>query len=1157
MCRLKPASHNALAVLQLLRSWVTSEVDSLKKVIVQTEDRRERARAAAALQSAPEPAPEPAAAAVLAGMSSRSSAPAQRAPEPTPKPARRKRGAGGSRAAAVKGVIAVPGGAAVAAVPRESLPLMESVVRLFRDRAQAGGRDAVFKLLLLSRPELDAFAEEALSPMQRSEFQDAMQVLESSGSTVSWECCGITERSCMGLWSRLQNEYCPRQTELPLWTDAALFIGDASLTEFIAPLIAGVAQCSGAAGALGAHAQQRALSSWQQLWVADDADLASAAKARAVKSRSRLTSSYSALNPRQTAASRVLDLRLQLLSGETARHRKLEELADNNRLSDAAALVLSPPPTSATLAPGGCCVLEISSAAAGDDELTGYDSFSDDDGQIDESLDLERFCFPVHQRLDEFSQPGSVLPPVSVVHTQQYFDAKRHSIIRVGGAKTSRLRFGFEGLEPADEDAPPTPEALYARYPTFAITWTPPAGSGKLSEAQQLAAQVRVLSTSVLYAQPFERARLDRLNDERTKLLRDIAVADVLRGLLMLCDSCLLPLRCVRELKRHLLRCGIAAVETQSLQESLHQLDTFDLVAAARYVHLRFSRRISFLQEALDERSRDLDLLYQSQLAYVPSSAVPAVSVSAAAFKNFVDGDAVDCEALGRYIFAVDASVELAGGDEDAARDAEYFGEALQAASNRLKRLMDLDRLLVDRTRDVLAARLSYYALDRASISITDPELQASAKVVLTYRVALLELSRGVAYAHDETFTWQHEWRPESDAFIKKFSRTMTDLQECRQNIDMSIRACKRICTSPVDGDELMKRELVDDVDVLLQHIDEEVDGDLVLAHAQAAAEMLEYELGVAYEALNFACDRCSTSGLHDVSHVLLHAFSGALCKKLVAEAAELAGRVEQTLIEEEDSRKTSEEAAKAKNAAKRDKKKEAERRKRDEAAAATAAAAAQRAAEEQEAAEAVRAAEAALAAEREAQKRRTADEHAAALEQRAQQMDAARKQEQAEKARRRDQQTAEREAQLRAREEADHARAIAASAAEFAATSMQQQPPYEYRPPASSGASSILPPIGAFAGMDLRSMGSEPPLAAPAALPSSIFDWPPPSSPAFSLLPPSSILPPLPSSAMNPSVAALQPAAGSDVSGLSNATGEYNCFRKCLHFEYRALLAC
>jgi hypothetical protein len=121
----------------------------------------------------------------------------------------------------------------------------------------------------------------------------------------------------------------------------------------------------------------------------------------------------------------------------------------------------------------------------------------------------------------------------------------------------------------------------------------------------------------------------------------------------------------------------------------------------------------------------------------------------------------------------------------------------------------------------------------------------------------------------------------------------------------------------------------------------------------------------------------------------------------------------------------------------------------------------------------------------------------------------------------------------------------------------MQQQPPYEYRPPASSGASSILPPIGAFAGMDLRSMGSEPPLAAPAALPSSIFDWPPPSSPAFSLLPPSSILPPLPSSAMNPSVAALQPAAGSDVSGLSNATGEYNCFRKCLHFEYRALLAC
>ena len=1129
--------------------WIQFEVDSLKKVIVQTDDRRERVRAAAALPSSPEQASEPAAAAALAGMSSRGSTPAQRAPEPTPKPARRKRGAGGSRAAAVKGIVA---GGTVLTVSRDVQPLMDSVVRLFRHRAQQGGSDAVFKLLQLSRAELEAFAEETVPVVQLSDFRDALQDLESSGSTVSWRWCGITEKSNILLWAKLQNEYFPRPSELPLWTDAALFIGDASLNEFFAPLITGAASsASGDEGAQSAHAQQRALFAWQQLWVADDADIASASRARAAKSTSRLTSSYSALKSRQSAASRVLDMRLQLLSGDTARHRRLEELADINRLSDAAALVLSPPPASATHAPGGRCLLEISGPLHGDicdDELRGYDSYSDNEMSDEESLDPSldnRFCFPVQQRVDEYPLFGSVLPPISVVHSRRFFGGKLHNVLRTGSSKAFRIRLVPDDAAPEGEP-PPSPESQYARWPTYVISWPLQAASGKPSEAQQLVSEIKFLSLTVLYSQPFPRALFDRLGDKRTKLLREIAVADVLHGLLMLCDSRLLPLRCMRELKRHLLRCGIAAVDTQPLQESLRQLDTIDLVAAARYVFMRFSRRLAYLQEALDERSAEFDLGYQSQMEYVPSSDVPAVSFSASVFKDFVAEDAVDCEYLGRYLFAEpeDASLELArdaGRAEAASREAEAFGELLHEASNNLKNLLDLNRELLDCTRIVLAARIAYDALDRTTISAADPGLQASADVVRTYRVALLKLSHCVLHTHRQTFAMQHE-HPDYGALHARTRAVLTDIHEAMQNIAQSMRICAESVLPDSDYD-LTKSDLAHFTDSLLADIEEEVHGDLVLAHAQAAAEMLEYELGVAHETLNYACERCSISGLHNLAPALQPTFVLALRKKLIAEAAELAGSVELSLIAEEDSRKTSEDAAKAKNAAKRDKKKEAERRKREEAAAATAAAAAQRAAEEQEAAEAARAAEAALAAEKAAQQRRTADERAAALEQRAQQMEAARMQEQAEKARLRDQQTAEREAQLRAREEADHARAIAASAAEFAATSMLQQPPYEYRPPASSGAASILPPIGEFAGMDLRSMGSEPPPAAAAALPSSIFDWPPPSSPGFSLLPPSSILPPLPSSALNPSLAALQPAAGSDVSGLSNATGEYNCF--------------
>ena len=1069
---------------------------------------------------------------------SRDSASVQRAPEPASKPGRGMRSTLRSRRSARKGSIVVLHDTARGTIPRDVLPRMDGVVRLLRSRADTGGTDAVLKLLRLSVAELKAVADESMpaSPLQLFDLRDALESLESSGSAISWRFAGIVANSYEQLWSELHSMNSPRLSELPLWTEAALFIGDDTLTDFIAPLIADMSQ-SGCNDDGSQSAQvPRAVSAWQQLWVGDDGIFDSSGKIRIATAASRSSKWFDTdydLSDLQTPAGRALKARLQLLSGQTARRVKLDSLMSSNRLDEATTLVLSPPPASATHAISGSCLLEIRSVRGdiSDKELDGYESFSDSD-VVDELAPDNGFCFPAHDEVFGFSHRDSPLPPFSVFHTQSFYGEQRRPVLRT--SESHRLRLSYDGAE--DSEPQPTAAELYARYPTYAIIWpTQPAGA-KPSKAQQLVAQIKFLSMSVLYSVPFQRALLDRLNDERTKLLRDIAVADILRGLRMLSESRLLPLRCVRELKRHLLRCGVTAAEAQPLQKSLHELDNISLVAAARYVNNRYCRRFQVLKETITDLSAVFARMYESSLTYAHSADdAPVLSFSAAALETFRRGDRLDFEALGRFIFEDAAPRDRAAAE----KSKDECVEVLCAVSNSLGDLLEQRNKLVEATRAVLSAKLAYDALDRGSIRVTDPELASSATTVIDYRTSLLRLSNLVCHIHFVLLTLQSaNHRPPYAGDVRDACR---DLENTMRRIEQEVRSC----ISPMADDEFGKAAMVGHIEEQLEALADETYFESSLAHAQAAMEMLEYELGVAHETLELAIEQCCSQSLHDLNDVALLPFKRALRKRLIEEASEHAGSVLNSLIAEEEIRKTSEEAAKKKKNAKREQKLEAERLKREEAAAAAAAAAAQRADEEREAEEAAQAAEAVRAAERAEQQQRADAEHAAALERRKEQMAAAKKQQDAEKERLRALQRAERDAQLQAQEEADHARAIAASEAEFAKASILQQqsalpPAREYRPPPSSGATSILPPIAAFAGMNLLGPAAVPGPAVPAAVPSSIFDWPPQS--LYSVLPPSSILPPLPGSAVPP-IAPLQPFAGGDVSGLSNAAGEYNCF--------------
>ena len=1129
--------------MQWTRQRLTCEIEPLKKYVADAEN-RVRLRAAAA-SDAPELAAE-SAAAELTRMS-RDSAIVQRAPEPASKPSRGMRGTSRGRHSARKGSVVVLRGPASSTIPRDVLPHMDGVVRLFRSRADTGGKDAVLKLLRVPAAELEEFVNESLppSPLQLFDLREALQNLESTGSAVSWRFDGIVAGSYEQLWSELHSINCPRLSELPLWTEAALFIGDDSLTGFLAPLIADMSQSGNDDGSQtqSGQAQQRAMSAWQQLWVGDDGDLDSSGKIRVASTASRrskwstLSDSDDDLDDWRTPAGRAFDIRLDLLSGHTSRRRKLDMLMSSNRLEDATALVLSSPPTCATHAISGSCSLEIGSARGdiSDKELGGYESYSDSESTDDPASDTG-FCFPAHEKVfSGSSRTDSPLPPLSVFHTQTFYGDRRLPVLR--GSTSPRLRLSPDFDVDADLEDKPTPE-LYARYPTYAIAWPVQLAPGKSSESQQLMTQIKFLALGLLYSNPFNRDLFDRLNSERTKLLRDIAVADTLRGLRLLSESRLLPLRCVRELKRHLLRCGIAAAETQSLHASLLELDDMNLVVAARYVHFRYFRRFQFLRDIKAEQSALFARMNESSLTYAQSpDAAPVLSLAAARLEAFMRDDKLNVEALGRFIFeeAVPPDQALAAA-VDASKDED--GEVLRHAGNRLAALLTLRHSLDKKTREVLSAKLVYDALDLSTIRATGFKPGEFIEPVTAFRVALLELSHEVCVTHLETLTCQSEDR---HAKLYEVQRARDSLEETIKKIDLELESC----IGPAFDAEIA------DV-VMAAHIEEQIEAlssrsyfESSLAHAQAAMEMLESEIGVAYETLEVAIERCSCQGLHNLDDVVLVPFKRALRKRLIAEASVHAGSVLESLIAEEDSRKTSEEAAKQKKNAKKDKKSRAEIRKREEAAAAAAAAAAQRAEEEREAEEAAQAAEAVRAAERAEQQQRADAEHAAALERRKEQMAAAKKQQDAEKERLRALQRAERDAQLQAQEEADHARAIAASEAEFAKASMLQQqsalpPAREYRPPPSSGATSILPPIATFAGMNLLGPTAVPVPAVPAAVPSSIFDWPPQS--LYSVLPPSSILPPLPGSAVPP-IAPLQPVAGGDVSGLSNAAGEYNCF--------------
>jgi hypothetical protein len=307
-----------------------------------------------------------------------------------------------------------------------------------------------------------------------------------------------------------------------------------------------------------------------------------------------LLSSFSAPRDVDDAAAiarRAVQMRTQLLSSGAARGLAVDSLLETRQLDDAAALVLEPPPASVT---HRCvCTHEIAMRS----ELSG---------------DYPPKTIIHHVPLLEAD--GDSLHPVLVSHVCDGADAATKLPLSDVGMQDEYD--GFEADNRADQDlemlvgvvTPPEPDDM--PFPSWETVWPETPEHVLKQKLAHLLALPSLLPAVV-----------ETLSARDKTIITELAVHDVLTGLRILTEDGLLPVRCVREVKRHLARCLSTEAAEQPLHQSLRQLALLDLVALSRYVYARWQRRSTYLNHWLETHELAATLvIFATPVAFATSS---------------------------------------------------------------------------------------------------------------------------------------------------------------------------------------------------------------------------------------------------------------------------------------------------------------------------------------------------------------------------------------------------------------------------------------------------------------------------------------------------------------------------------------------------------
>jgi hypothetical protein len=508
---------------------------------------------------------------------------------------------GGSRGSGRAGKSVRSAAAPQSAAQRDALSQLDGVLRMWRARVAASSEiEAEKQLLRVSLKELEAFVthDTAVPQEQRDEFMSNLESF-ACGGTLCWaSSSGKPFLSRGELWDAELSTYglLPQSPAvsllLPYWTDLGVFedaahFGSEDAAAAAANIAADVAGqdaiVSGVRTAVLVGADRPGRTAWQRLWVDDDADVvvlkdgssdATAARDLAFCIPSSLDGSHDA-DETPAAVSRALQMRTQLLSTGTARRRALDTLLEMRLFDDAAALVLEPPPAAVTHL--CACTHEIAMLQ----ELSGeYPPPT----VIHHTL-MHASSTRVHPAFTvvcshccDVDDIAAKLP-LTDLGTEDEFDDLALEDDRV--RKDLEMLNGL--LAPLDADAEKMP------YPTWETAWT---------DAPEDVLKQKVAN---LLSQPeLKPVEVEGLNANDKAIMTDLAVHNVLTGLRILTENGLLPVRCVREVKRYLTHCLGSEAAEQPLHVSLRQLSLLDLVALSRYVSARYQHRAPLMEHWLE-----------------------------------------------------------------------------------------------------------------------------------------------------------------------------------------------------------------------------------------------------------------------------------------------------------------------------------------------------------------------------------------------------------------------------------------------------------------------------------------------------------------------------------------------------------------------------
>jgi len=499
---------------------------------------------------------------------------------------------------------------------------VERVLGFWRARvAETSVEEATRTLLQVPADELISAAARSNSPKEQSLLQ---AIVDGKQPPSSWGAVDLQTNSRAELWAQLPLAMgLPHRLGghlMPLWDDLAAFEPLDSLTE---PVQLEMPQ----------HVYD-----WKELWVGDEDE------AQMHAACASLLEHHPGETGTAQLAQTIFDARLWLLTGDTARARRLDEIlaplqdfgklsADRqqelvDRLRDhARPLVLEPSPASLTHL-GACCELSCIKPPC---DTRGSDCAGPSHAPFPP-------CSVRHAEL-----PGGGMTTVLVHDSDVELDIRAPSFLEPG-QRPALVPHSIRAIKPKVCAA--LALALERGWPSWdAMTedGMPPAG----------------LAWSELYDSSHTFAAANEATQEQ---MRTVACSDMLCALHILCENKQLPTRIVRDLKRFLAqRLGRPAAD-EPLRLSLPRLELADLLAVVRYVRSHWDANVVHTQQWQEQLSR---LLGEPPTAFerrTQEDGSVAFHPSVALFGSCPqEGDcAPGAENVLRWIFAQDAELRRA-----------------------------------------------------------------------------------------------------------------------------------------------------------------------------------------------------------------------------------------------------------------------------------------------------------------------------------------------------------------------------------------------------------------------------------------------------------------------------------------------------------------